>query len=113
MNMDEKIKNLKFENEQLKSQIITPVEKIDQEVPSCDFKEECEKCHENSKVCFFFYLWYLQFWIWAIKEQSLPIFRSESNNLLLVKNALVLQRCVYNFYIFVFDIWVNSPIVFC
>lgn len=47
------MKNLKIENEELKSQIITPVGKIDREVPSCHFKEECEKCCDNLKVNFF------------------------------------------------------------
>jgi hypothetical protein len=47
----QKIKN---ENDKLKSQIILPVEKIDREVPNCQFKEPCEKCYENAKVCIIF-----------------------------------------------------------
>lgn len=48
------MKKLQIENEKLKSQIVIPVEKIDREVPNCQFKEECKKCIENSKVFFFF-----------------------------------------------------------
>lgn len=44
------MKNLKVENDKLKSQVLLPVEKIDREVPNCQFKESCKKCHENSKV---------------------------------------------------------------
>lgn len=44
------MRNLKIENEKLKSLIVIPVEKVDREVPNCQFKEECEKCIENSKV---------------------------------------------------------------
>jgi len=48
------MEKLKIENEIFKSQIITPVEKVDREVANCQFKEECEKCLENLKVCFFY-----------------------------------------------------------
>lgn len=48
------MRKLKVENEKLKTQIIIPVEKVDREVPNCQFKEECVKCFENSKVCFLF-----------------------------------------------------------
>lgn len=44
------MRKLKIENDKLKSQIVTPVEKVDREVPNCQFKEECSKCQENSKV---------------------------------------------------------------
>lgn len=46
------MEKLKVENERLKSQTVIPVEKVDREVPSCQFKEECGKCLENLKVCF-------------------------------------------------------------
>lgn len=46
------MRKLKYENEKLKSQIILPVEKVDREVPNCQFKEECDKCCRNSKVGF-------------------------------------------------------------
>jgi len=46
------MEKLKIENEKLKSQIVIPVEKVDRGVPNCQFKEECEKCHDNLKVCF-------------------------------------------------------------
>lgn len=48
------MEKLKIENEKLKSQIVIPVEKVDREVPTCQFKEECEKCSENSKVKFLY-----------------------------------------------------------
>lgn len=54
--IEEEMEKLKVENEKLKSQIIIPVEKVDREVPNCRFKEECEKCHENFKVCFLYYI---------------------------------------------------------
>lgn len=50
------MEKLKIENEKLKSQIIIPVEKVDCEVPNCQFKEECEKCLDNLKVCFLYYI---------------------------------------------------------
>jgi len=50
------MEKLKIENEKLKSQIVIPVEKVDREVPNCQFKEECEKCLENLKVCFLYYI---------------------------------------------------------
>lgn len=46
------MRKLKVENEKLKSQIVIPVEKVDREVPNCQFKEKCEQCNENSKVHF-------------------------------------------------------------
>lgn len=46
------MEKLKIENDRLKSQIVIPVKKVDREVDNCRFKEECEKCLENSKVCF-------------------------------------------------------------
>lgn len=49
--VEEEIGKLKIENEKLKTQICMPVEKVDREVPNCQFKDECEKCYENSKVC--------------------------------------------------------------
>lgn len=51
MEIEEEMKKLKIENEKLKTQIVTPVKKVDREVPNCQFKEECEKCYENLKVC--------------------------------------------------------------
>jgi len=50
--IEEEMEKLKIENEKLKSKIVIPVEKIDREVSNCQFKEECEKCQEYSKVCF-------------------------------------------------------------
>lgn len=52
------MKKLKVENEKLKTQIVTPVEKVDREVPNCQFKEECEKCYENLKVWLLFSIFY-------------------------------------------------------
>uniref|UniRef100_A0A2S2QE35 Ninein n=1 Tax=Sipha flava TaxID=143950 RepID=A0A2S2QE35_9HEMI len=48
--IEEEMQKIKNENDKLKSQIILPVEKIDREVPNCQFKEPCEKCYENAKV---------------------------------------------------------------
>lgn len=50
------MRKLKVENENLKSLIVLPVEKVDREVPNCQFKEECDKCCKNSKVGFV-HLW--------------------------------------------------------
>lgn len=47
--IEKEMEKLKIENEIFKSQIITPVEKVDREVANCQFKEECEKCLENLK----------------------------------------------------------------
>lgn len=46
------MKQLKIENERLKSQIIIPDEKIDCEVANGQFKGECEKYLKN--VSFFY-----------------------------------------------------------
>jgi len=53
------MEKLKIENNRLKSQIVIPVKKVDREVDNCQFKEECAKCLENSKVCFISYLIYV------------------------------------------------------
>lgn len=45
------MKKVKMENDKLKSQLV-PVEKVDCEVSSGQFKDECEQCCENVKVCF-------------------------------------------------------------
>lgn len=50
VNIEKEMEKLKIENERLKSQIVIPVKKVDREVANCQFKEECEKCLENSKV---------------------------------------------------------------
>jgi len=47
---------LKIENDKLKSQVVIPIEKVDREVQSCQFMEECKKCLENSKVSFLTFL---------------------------------------------------------
>jgi len=47
------MEKLKIENERLKSEIVIPAEKVDREVANCQFEEECVKCLENLKVCFF------------------------------------------------------------
>lgn len=53
------MQKIKMENDKLKSQVILPVEKIDREVPTCQFKEACEKCYENSKVHIIFIILYI------------------------------------------------------
>lgn len=50
MKIEEEIKKLKTKNESLKSQIVIPVEKVDREISSGQFKEDCDKCYENAKV---------------------------------------------------------------
>lgn len=49
------MRRLKIENDNLKSKIVIPVKKVDCGT-NCEYTEECEKCHEKSKVCLFLVL---------------------------------------------------------
>lgn len=49
------MKKVKIENEKLKYQLDVSVEKVDREILSGQFMEECAKCYENSRVNFYIF----------------------------------------------------------
>lgn len=45
------MRRLKIQNDKLNSEIVIQVKKVDSST-NCELIEECQKCSENSKVCF-------------------------------------------------------------